>query len=120
MSELFWGIDMGGTKIEGVVIETSPQLNILSRLRIPTEQEFGYEHVLNQFKKLVGLLIEETGQKPHRIGIGTPGIIDFTTHLIKNSNTKCIIGKPMKEDLQQLLGRFWCNNGYWCRKWNSS
>ncbi len=104
MSELFWGIDMGGTKIEGVVLETSPQLNILSRLRIPTEQEFGYVHVLNQFKKLVGLLIEETGQKPHRIGIGTPGIIDFTTHLIKNSNTKCIIGKPMKEDLQQLLG----------------
>lgn len=50
MSDLCWGIDMGGTKIEGVVLQSKPNFNIISRLRVPTEQEGGYEHVLNQFK----------------------------------------------------------------------
>ena len=48
----------------------------LRRLRIPTERERGYQHILNQISKLIEVLIAETGVKPDKIGIGTPGVID--------------------------------------------
>ncbi|MBK8154498.1 MAG: ROK family protein [Saprospiraceae bacterium] len=98
-----WGIDMGGTKIEGVIIRKEPKLEILQRIRVGTEQEFGYDHVLGQFKKLVTLLREKSGLRPSHIGVGTPGTIDSVSKVIKNSNTQCIVGKPMVGDLQELL-----------------
>lgn len=104
MSDLFWGFDMGGTKIEGAVIRTGNKLEILARERVATEQEHGYAHVLSRFELLIKLLKDKTGYSPSRVGIGTPGTIDSKSHLIKNSNTQCIVGKPMKEDLQKLLG----------------
>ena len=103
MAKAYWGIDMGGTKIEGVVLVREPEFKILERLRVPTEQDQGYEHVLGQFKKLVDLLKEKTGLVPEHIGVGTPGIIDSDTKVIKNSNTVCIIGKAMNKDLEALL-----------------
>ena len=48
-NQTFWGIDLGGTKIEGVVLNTNFQ--VLARLRVPTEQKNGYEHIINQIKK---------------------------------------------------------------------
>ncbi|MEO6190489.1 MAG: ROK family protein [Saprospiraceae bacterium] len=102
-SDICWGIDMGGTKIEGAVFRKSPKLEILARIRLNTEQELGYQHILNQFIKLVNLLKEASGLIPEKIGIGTPGTIDSVTKTIKNSNTQCIIGKPMKDDLESLL-----------------
>ncbi|MDQ3141233.1 MAG: ROK family protein [Bacteroidota bacterium] len=104
MAETYWGIDLGGTKIEGVVIQTVPDLKILSRLRVPTEQQHGYDHIISQISKLIEKLKAETGLIPNRIGIGTPGTIDSDTHLIKNSNTMCLVGKPMKVDLEKYLG----------------
>ena len=104
MSSLLWGIDMGGTKIEGVVFERDPQFKIIERLRVPTEQEKGYQHVLGQFKKLIDELKQRTGATPVQVGVGTPGIIDGDSQLIKNSNTHCIVGKPMNKDLEELLG----------------
>ncbi|MEP7195060.1 MAG: ROK family protein [Saprospiraceae bacterium] len=102
--EVYWGIDLGGTKIEGVVFTTVPDLKVLSRIRLPTEQNHGYDHILKQIKKIIELLEIESGLKASRIGIGTPGTIDSKTNTIKNSNTQCIIGKPMNTDLEKLLG----------------
>lgn len=104
MSKVSWGIDMGGTKIEGAVIDINNGLNILARERIATEQEGGYEHVLSRFDLLIEKLKDLTGLSPEAIGIGTPGIIDSKTQLIKNSNTQCIIGKPMQKDLENKWG----------------
>ena len=42
MAKAYWGIDMGGTKIEGVVLVREPEFKILERLRVPTEQDQGY------------------------------------------------------------------------------
>jgi predicted NBD/HSP70 family sugar kinase len=103
MEKTYWGIDMGGTKIEGVVLVREPEFKILERIRVPTEQSMGYDHVIGQFKKLVDLLVEKIGHRPKHIGVGTPGIIDTDTKLIKNSNTQCIIGKPMNIDLEKAL-----------------
>ncbi|MBK9271446.1 MAG: ROK family protein [Saprospiraceae bacterium] len=101
--ELLWGIDMGGTKIEAVIVRKNP-FEILVRERIATEQEGGYSHVLSRFQELIQILQKQSGLRAQRIGIGTPGIIDSSTQLIKNSNTQCIIGKSMQADLEKLLG----------------
>jgi predicted NBD/HSP70 family sugar kinase len=101
-NQIFWGIDLGGTKIEGAVLDDN--FKVLARLRVPTEQEHGYEHIINQIKKVVDLLATETGQTPTTIGIGTPGTLDPITQTIKNSNTTCLNGQPMKADIETALG----------------
>ena len=104
MSDLLWGIDLGGTKIEGAVIQTTPELQIIDRQRVPTEASEGYDHILSQIQKLIQQISEKAGTKPTKLGIGTPGIVDKDTQLIKNSNTLGLIGRPMKKDLEALLG----------------
>lgn len=100
--DLHWGIDLGGTKIEGVVLEGGNPIP-LKRLRVPTERDQGYKHILNQISKLVEVLIAETGVRPDKIGIGTPGVIDPILNTMKNSNTTVMNGMPFKQDLEQLL-----------------
>lgn len=102
--ETLWGIDLGGTKIEGVLLENSNALNVIKRLRVPTEQEKGYEHIVRQVKRLVDLMCSETGIQPTCIGIGTPGAIDPPTGLLKNSNTVCLNKQPFLKDIEEILG----------------
>jgi predicted NBD/HSP70 family sugar kinase len=99
-----WGIDLGGTKIEGVVLEDKDSMKILRRMRIPTEQEKGYIHILRQIHKLVETLTAEIGIKPSKIGIGTPGTLDPITQTLKNANTVCLNGKSIKKDLENFFG----------------
>lgn len=96
-----WGIDLGGTKIEGVVFDQSALDRPVCRLRVPTEAEKGYEHVLGQITKLCDLIRAETGLPlPERIGMGTPGAIDPRTGKLKNSNTQCLNGERLGVDLE--------------------
>ena len=99
-----WGIDLGGTKIEGVILEDREQLNVLKRLRIPTEAQHGYEHIIQQIVRIVEVMTSETGIKPDKIGIGTPGTTEPSSGLMKNSNTTCLNGMPLKRDIQNALG----------------
>jgi fructokinase len=99
-----WGIDMGGTKIEGVILQSAESPEILFRERIDTEAEHGYEHILQQTKKLVDIMVDKSGYRPLRMGFGTPGIHDPKTGLMKNCNTVSMNGKAMKKDLELLLG----------------
>ncbi len=99
-----WGIDLGGTKIEGVILEDRDTPNVLRRLRIPTEAHKGYEHIIDQIARLIEVLTAETGLKPGRIGIGTPGTLEPSSQLMKNSNTTCLNGMPFKRDLENALG----------------
>jgi fructokinase len=101
-NQTFWGVDLGGTKIEGVVLDAN--FEILARLRIPTEQENGYTHIIKQIGKLVTLLKTETRKVPTTIGFGTPGTFDPITNTMKNSNTICLNGKSMKDDIEVELG----------------
>ncbi len=97
-----WGIDLGGTKIEGAVLDAG-SYNVLARLRVPTEQQHGYHHIIGQISKLVELLKQETGLSPDSIGIGTPGSTDPRSGTLKNSNTVCLNGKKLFDDLQKSL-----------------
>jgi fructokinase len=97
------GIDLGGTKIEGIVLDA--QGVELYRKRIPTEQEHGCAHILNRIKSLHGELASHIHNAPHTFGIGTPGAISRRSGLMKNSNTVCLNGQPIKTQLEELLGR---------------
>lgn len=99
-----WGIDLGGTKIEGVVLEDRDTPNVLKRIRIPTEREKGYVHIISQLAKIVEVLSVEVGIKPQKVGVGHPGFLEPSTQLIKNSNTTVLNGMPLKSDLEQALG----------------
>ncbi|GAB4423593.1 MAG: ROK family protein [Bacteroidia bacterium] len=101
---LLWGIDLGGTKIEGIVVDADAGYAVVSRRRIPTEQSGGYAHILARIGQVVDLLAQETGRRPEVLGIGTPGALDPDAQAIKNSNTTCLIGQPLKTDLERLLG----------------
>lgn len=99
---LIWGIDLGGTKIEGAVLDAEKR--VLARLRLPTESHLGYEHIIGQIERLIMMLKAETGASPRRLGMGTPGTTDPDTQLLKNSNTLVLNGKPFRRDISEALG----------------
>jgi predicted NBD/HSP70 family sugar kinase len=103
-NKYLWGIDLGGTKTEGIVFLHGAENKVIKRLRIPTEREKGYEHILQRINHLLDLLKESTGEHPDMVGIGTPGTVDPHTGLSKNSNTTCLNGMPFKSDLEALIG----------------
>lgn len=99
-----WGIDLGGTKIEGVVLEPGRDEPIC-RLRIPTEADRGYDHIVDRIGQLIELIEAESGlRRPPVIGIGTPGTVDPATRLMKNCNTTVLNGTPLPDDVQTRLG----------------
>lgn len=99
-----WGIDLGGTKMEGVILKNRSEPEIVHRLRIPTEAHKGYEHIIGQVATLIDMLSRESGLKPERAGIGHPGTLDPNTGMIKNANTTALNGKPFNVDLENKLG----------------
>jgi predicted NBD/HSP70 family sugar kinase len=100
-----FGVDLGGTKIEGVVIDPRRPDHALCRLRVPTEGSKGYAHIIKQVVRLVRMLEGKSGLKrPAWIGFGTPGVTDPRTGVLKNSNTVCLNGHPIREDLGAALG----------------
>jgi len=98
------GIDLGGTKIEAVVL--SDDGGILSRQRSSTPQQ-NYHMTLAVIAELVAQLESDcsiSGQGVP-VGLATPGAVSNLTGRMKNCNSTCLNGQPLREDLQQLLER---------------
>ncbi|NTU96696.1 MAG: ROK family protein [Chlorobiaceae bacterium] len=103
MTERYWGIDLGGTKIEAVVIDS--MMKPLARRRIETGADGGYDQILLRIRKLLSMVSSETGlAAPRLIGIGSPGRYDERSGAMKNSNTVSLNGRDLKRDLERLLG----------------
>lgn len=96
------GVDLGGTKIEGVVM--GPRSAILHRLRVPTPKD-DYDATLHAIVGLVQALEREAGAAGLPVGLGHPGSISPATGHLRNSNSVWMNGKPVREDLQRALGR---------------
>ncbi|MGB3546420.1 MAG: ROK family protein [Saprospiraceae bacterium] len=103
MAKHLWGIDLGGTKREGIILNAD-DYSVVHRHRIPTEAAGGYEHMVSRVGVLVEELQQATGLTPTRIGLGTPGTVDPPTGLHKNSNTTIINGRPFVADVAKRLG----------------
>lgn len=95
------GIDLGGTKIEGVVLAADGAP--LRRERVPTESGRGYEHIVEATARLVERLQADAPDCPS-IGVGTPGAVSSRTGLMKNCNTVCLNGRDLPGDLTRRLG----------------
>ena len=95
------GIDLGGTKIEGILLDE--KYNTIQRKRIETHQENGYDSIV---KSIISLVNELKGKTSEEISVGmcTPGVTNANSGLIKNSNTQCLIGMPLKNDIENILG----------------
>jgi len=99
-----WGIDLGGTKVEGVIMDPQIPTMPLHRLRRDTGAVNGYGHILSQIIAVVQDLEAASGlSHPTRIGIGTPGVVDPAKGSLKNSNTTCLNGRPLRDDLAGAL-----------------
>jgi len=96
------GIDLGGTKTEGIVLK--PDGEVMHRERRPTPQSDGYHAIIENIVRLV-LDLESKAGTTCTVGIGTPGAISTIDGTLKNSNTVCLNGRHVKEDLEKKLKR---------------
>ena len=96
------GIDLGGTKIEAIIIDK--QFQVIKRERVATKREEGYAAILNRIVNLAKFIIKDVPNIESPVGICTPGTIESETGLLKNSNTVCLIGKPIQKDMEKKLG----------------
>ena len=109
------GVDLGGTKLEAVVVRLGgDQPDVLSRARIPTDRDEGYLHIVEVTSKLIADVAAQAGlTTPAPIGVGMPGSVTMRHSggapsplpLIKNSNTTCLNGRPFRSDLMAAVGR---------------
>lgn len=100
----YWGIDLGGTKIEAVVLDAENAFNIVHRERVLTEAHLGYEHVLSNISRFLNKISEEKSLPIERIGIGTPGSLNPYTGKLRNCNSVYLNGHKFKDDLEDLTG----------------
>lgn len=121
MSQSRWriGVDLGGTKIEAVVLDPerdSP--TVLARRRITTPREHGYNAIVEATHTLITHVARDAALPPLtnsnvKIGVGMPGSVtqrqsDGTRSdvpLVKNSNTTCLNGHPFRTDLRRIVGK---------------
>jgi fructokinase len=93
------GIDVGGTKIEGVALRGAAQV---ARVRVATPDT--YAALLRAVSEIVGRLESEAGERG-TVGIGTPGFLQPRNGLIRNSNLAYLNDRPLDRDLADTLGR---------------
>ena len=100
------GLDVGGTKIEGIVLDN--QGREVVRLRRATPVAAGYGAVIENIAQHYRELAVCIGDAPHTLGMGTPGSISPSTALLRNCNATVLNGKPLKADLESRIGRSFC------------
>lgn len=94
------GIDLGGSKIEGVALDSAGEESL--RRRVPTPQG-DYAATLEAVAALVASIERDVG--PASVGVGTPGSHSRATGLMKNCNSTCLNGRALRADLARVLGR---------------
>ena len=95
------GVDLGGTKIEGLVLDDDG--NELARRRIATPRE-DYRATVAAIAELVRELEAEHGEQG-TVGVGMPGAISPATGLVKNANSTWLIGQRLDVDISEALDR---------------
>ncbi|MGB7437955.1 MAG: fructokinase [Candidatus Acidiferrum sp.] len=95
------GVDLGGTKIEFVALDSNG--HELHRLRVATPRD-NYEGTIRAIKEGVEK-IEATLGRHGTVGVGIPGTVSAITHTVKNANSTWMNGQPFDRDLSEALHR---------------
>jgi len=96
------GVDLGGTKTEIIALDRDGRE--LLRRRAATAGG-DYDATLDNVALLVAEAEQALGASDASVGIGTPGALSPASGLLRNSNSTCLNGKPVKQDLERRLGR---------------
>jgi fructokinase len=96
------GVDLGGTKIEIIVIDENGEERFRRRVATPRGDYVG---TVETIASLVHGAERELGLSHTPVGVGAPGTLSSETGFIKNSNSTWIIGKPLDKDLASALKR---------------
>ena len=110
------GIDLGGTKIEGIALSDDGDELVRKRVSTPkplssADQPSADQYLADQYGAILHTIdqlvrdIESHTGRTGTLGIGTPGALSPSTGLMRNSNTVCMNGRPVLDDLQSLMGR---------------
>ena len=94
------GVDLGGTKIEGIILNN--QGGVTEKIRVDTPTD-NYKDTVFSLCALIGNL-QETAGTQLSVGIGTPGALSFPEELMKNSNSVSLNDQPLKKDIEAQLG----------------
>jgi len=94
------GIDLGGTKIEGIALDADTLVAVRRRLATPRD----YAGTLHAIERLVTEIEAEAG-RTGSVGVGIPGVVSHATGLVKNANSTWLIGRPLLADLETRLAR---------------
>ncbi len=99
------GVDLGGTKIEGLLI--APDGAEIARRRVATPRE-DYDATLCAVREIVTALVRDpaTHEAPPavRVGVGMPGSISPASGLVQNANSNWLNGRALDKDLSSALG----------------
>ena len=95
------GIDLGGTKIEGIALDESGNDLVRHRIATPAGDYAGTIQAITELVSYIENVIQCTGS----VGIGTPGTLSPATGLLRNSNSVCMNDNPVKADIEKLLKR---------------
>ena len=94
------GIDLGGTKIEGIALDGSREV---ARTRVDTPRD-DYTATIAAITSTVADLERVAGTRG-TVGVGIPGTLSPDNGLVKNANSTWLLGRPLKDDLERALGR---------------
>jgi len=95
------GVDLGGTKIEGIAIDEDGNVRVRRRVHTPRGS---YDRTLAAIADLVRAIEQDVGEQGS-VGVGIPGSISPATGLVRNANSTWLNGRPLADDLPGLLGR---------------
>jgi fructokinase len=95
------GIDLGGTKIEGIALDSDGTVAVRKRVASPASD---YKAIITSIVRLITSIEQQFGSEGS-IGVGIPGSVSAQTGLIRNANTVSLIGNNLKQDLEKNLGR---------------
>ncbi len=101
-NNFLWGVDLGGTKIEIVVLESQDNPKVIIRERKNYDRNCGYDNLLSEIKSLINKVSAKIGHAPASIGIGCQGSYD-ENYIHKNSNTVFMNGRTFFLDLREKL-----------------
>jgi fructokinase len=94
------GIDLGGTKIEGIGLDAETLVAVRRRVATPRD----YAGTLDAIERLVAEIEAEAGHTGS-LGLGIPGVVSHVTGLVKNANSTWLNGRPLRADLETRLAR---------------
>ncbi|GAB3670333.1 ROK family protein [Salinisphaera aquimarina] len=96
------GIDLGGTKIAGIILDGEDAVRVERRVDTPRGD---YRATVAAIAALVDALEQEAGVRGLPLGLGSPGSVVADTGRIRNANSQCLNGQPLPADLKTALGR---------------